>query len=92
MVADGRKPKWLLFAGRVTLSTLSIAIAGLISWGIISQIERIVGGTIEVGGRTRITEDYLARGDDSRWVGVGAFPAASRRSDSEGGWRSYDDR
>ena len=59
MIADSRKPKWFLYPGWVVLSTLSIPIAWLISWAIISQIERVVGGTIEVAGRTRITEDLL---------------------------------
>jgi hypothetical protein len=59
MIADNRKPKWFFYPGWVVLSTLSIPIAWLISWVIISQIERVVGGTIEVAGRTRITEDFL---------------------------------
>lgn len=59
MIANSRKPKWFFYPGWVVLSTLSIPIAWLISGVIISQIERIVGGTIEVAGRTRITEDFL---------------------------------
>jgi hypothetical protein len=59
MIADSRKPKWFFYPGWVVLSTLSIPIAWLISGVIISQIERVVGGTIEVAGRTRITEDFL---------------------------------
>jgi hypothetical protein len=59
ITADSRKPKWFFYPGWVVLSTLSILIAWLISGVIISQIERVVGGTIEVAGRTRITEDFL---------------------------------
>jgi hypothetical protein len=59
IIADSRKPKWFFYPGWVVLSTLSIPIAWLISGVIISQIERVVGGTIEVAGRTRITEDFL---------------------------------
>ena len=59
IIADSRKPKWFFYPGWVVLSTLSILIAWLISGVIISQIERVVGGTIEVAGRTRITEDFL---------------------------------
>lgn len=59
MIAGSRKPKWFFYPGWVVLSTLSIPIAWLISWAIISQIGRVVGGTIEVAGRTRITEDFL---------------------------------
>jgi len=59
MIADSRKPKWFFYPGWVVLSTLGIPIAWLISWAVISQIERVVGGTIEVAGRMRITEDFL---------------------------------
>jgi hypothetical protein len=59
MVTDNRKPKWFFYPGWVVLSTLSTPIAWLISLAIISQIGRVVGGTIEVAGRTRITEDFL---------------------------------
>ena len=59
MIADSRKPKWFFYPGWVVLSTLSIPIAWFISWVIISQIKRAVGGTMEVAGRTRITEDLM---------------------------------
>ena len=59
ITADNRKPKWFFYPGWVVLSTLSILIAWLISGVVVSQIERIVGGTIEVAGRTRITEDFM---------------------------------
>jgi hypothetical protein len=59
MTADGRKSKWFLYPGWVVLSTLGILIAWLTSWAIISQIEHVVGGTIEVAGRARITEDFM---------------------------------
>jgi hypothetical protein len=59
MVADSKKPKWFFYPEWVVLSTLSILFAWLMSWAIISQVERVVGGTMEVAGRTRITEDFL---------------------------------
>ena len=59
MIANRSKPKWFFYPAWVVLSTLSILIAWLISGAILSQIERVVGGTIEVAGRTRITEDLL---------------------------------
>jgi hypothetical protein len=59
MVAESKKNKGFFYLGWVVLSTLSIPFAWLISWVIISQIERVVGGTIEVAGRTRFTEDFL---------------------------------
>lgn len=59
METGRRKPEWLFYPGWVVASTLSIPLAWLVSWAIISQVERVVGGTIEVAGRTRITEDFL---------------------------------
>jgi hypothetical protein len=47
-----------LFPTWVVLSPLSICVAWLISWAIISRIEHAVGGTIEVAGHTRITEGF----------------------------------
>jgi len=41
------------------LSAISIPIAWVIYWALISQVEKVMGGTIQVGGQTRITEDFL---------------------------------
>lgn len=59
MISQNRKPKWLFYPGWVVLSSLSIPIAWLISLAIISQIERAIGGRIEVAGRSHITEDFF---------------------------------
>ena len=58
-VADNRKPKWFFYPGWVVLSGITIPIAWTIAWALISQVEKVVGGTIQVGGQTRITEDFL---------------------------------
>ena len=59
VVTGNRKPKWFFYPGWVVLSAISIPIAWVIAWALISQVEKAVGGTIQVGGHTRITEDFL---------------------------------
>jgi hypothetical protein len=59
VVTDNRKPKWFFYPGWVVLSVISIQIAWSIAWAVISQVEKAVGGTIQVGGQTHITEDFL---------------------------------
>ena len=59
VTADNRKPKWFFYPGWVVLSAISIPIAWVVAWALISQVERAVGGTMQVGGQTRITEDFL---------------------------------
>jgi len=58
-IAGYRKPKWFFYPGWVVLSAIDIPIAWVIAGALISQVEKAVGGTIQVGGRTRITEDFL---------------------------------
>jgi hypothetical protein len=38
---------------------MSIPVAWAIAWAFIDQVQKVVGGTIQVGGQTRITEDFL---------------------------------
>jgi hypothetical protein len=59
MEAARRKPEWFFYPAWVVASALPVPIAWFIGWAIISQVERVAGGTIEVAGRTRITEDFL---------------------------------
>jgi hypothetical protein len=59
LVEVNRKPEWFFYPGWIVLNAISIPIAWVISWGLISQVERVVGGTIQVGGQTHITEDFL---------------------------------
>jgi hypothetical protein len=59
MVRDNRKPKWFFCPGWVILSVVSVFVAWNIAWAVVSQIVQAVGGTIQVGGQTHITEDFL---------------------------------
>lgn len=59
MITDNRKPKWFFYPGWVVLSAISFPIAFVIYWVLISQINKAVGSTIQVGGQPRITEDFL---------------------------------
>ena len=54
-----RRPKWFFYPLWVVLSAISILVAWVIAWALISQVEKAVGGTIQVGGQSRITEDFL---------------------------------
>jgi hypothetical protein len=60
MMTSNRRPRWFFYPAWVALSAISIPIAGVIAWALVSQVEKVVGGTIQVGGHTRITEDYLS--------------------------------
>lgn len=60
LTSNNRKPDLLLYAGWITLNALCIPIAWGITIIVITQIEKVIGGTIQVNGQTRITEDYLA--------------------------------
>jgi hypothetical protein len=59
VITDSRKPKWFFYPGWVVLSVISIPIALAIYWVLISQIKKVVGDTILVGGQPHITEDFL---------------------------------
>jgi len=60
MMTNNRRPRWFFYPAWVALSTISIPIAWVIAWALVSQVEKVVGGTIQVGGHTRITEDFLS--------------------------------
>ena len=59
MIANNEKPHWLFYLGWVALNVIAVLMAWYIAWALISQITKIVGGTIHVGGQSRITEDFL---------------------------------
>ena len=59
VVSDNRKPNWIFYPGWVVLSAISFLIAGVITWTLMSQIVKVVGGTIKLEGQTHITEDFL---------------------------------
>lgn len=59
MTTIPKKPGWSFYPSWVVLTTLSIPLAFGIILLIIPQIVKVVGDTIVVNGRTRITEDWI---------------------------------
>jgi hypothetical protein len=59
MIIPNEKPRWFFYFGWVVLNVVAVIMALLVCWAIISQIIQIVGGTIQVGGQSQITEDFL---------------------------------
>lgn len=53
------KPQWSFYLGWVAMNGIAVLMAWSIAWAIISQITEIFGGTIQVGGESHITEDFL---------------------------------
>lgn len=58
-ITDNRKPNWFIYPAWIALNSLSIPIAFAISWTLISLVVKVVGSTIQAGGQTHITEDFL---------------------------------
>ena len=59
MIANNEKPHWFFYLGWVALNVIAVIIAWYIAWALMSQITKIVGGTIQVDGQSHITEDFL---------------------------------
>ncbi len=59
MPINNRKPVWSFYLEWVLLTAISIPVAWAIAWFIISRITQAVGGTIQVGGVSHITEDFI---------------------------------
>jgi hypothetical protein len=59
IITNNRRPRWFFYPAWVALSAISIPTAMGISLALVSLVEKIVGDTIQVGGLTHITEDYL---------------------------------
>ena len=59
MVSNNERPHWFFYLGWVVLNVIAVVIAWYIAWALISQITKFVGGTIQVGGQSRFTEDFL---------------------------------
>jgi hypothetical protein len=59
LMSHQRKPAWFFYPAWIVLSVISIPISWWIGWAIMSQIIKVVGGTIIVGGQRHITEDFL---------------------------------
>jgi hypothetical protein len=60
MMTSNKRPRWFFYPAWVASSAISIPIAGAIAWVLVSLVEKVVGGMIQVGEYTRITEDYLS--------------------------------
>ena len=54
-----KSPRWSFYLGWIVLNLIAVVAAGLISLALIILITQIVGDTIQVGGQSRITEDFL---------------------------------
>jgi hypothetical protein len=59
MIANREKPRWSFYPEWVLLNALAVVVAAVIAWNLVSLITNIVGGTIQVNGQRRITEDFL---------------------------------
>ncbi len=59
MTIAKRNSEWLFYAGWIILGAISLPIAFGVSGIIISLVEMGIGDTIQVEGRTQITEDFL---------------------------------
>lgn len=59
VAAHNRTPQWFFYPAWVAVSAISIPIAWAIAVAIMSRVVDVVGGTIQVGGQTHITEDML---------------------------------
>jgi hypothetical protein len=59
MIANNEKPRQFFYLGWVVLNFITVVMAWFIAWALISQITNVVGGTIQVRGQSRITEDFL---------------------------------
>jgi hypothetical protein len=59
MIANNEKPRWFFYLGWVALNVIAVITSWYIAWALLSQITKIVGGKIQVGGQSHITEDFL---------------------------------
>lgn len=53
------KPGLLFYLGWIFLNILAVVAGWFISWGIMNQVTKIVGGRIILAGQSRITEDAI---------------------------------
>jgi hypothetical protein len=53
------KPERIFYLKWIFLNAISVVMAWFVAWAIISLVQNVIGDTIQVGGQTRITEDYL---------------------------------
>jgi hypothetical protein len=53
------RPRLFFYPAWVALSVISISIAAVITWALISLVVKVIGGTIQVAGQAHFTEDYI---------------------------------
>jgi hypothetical protein len=59
MIIANEKPHWFFYFGWVALNVIAVIMAWYIASAITSQVTKIVGDMIQVGGESHITEDFL---------------------------------
>ncbi|MFH1633536.1 MAG: hypothetical protein ABIG63_05940 [Chloroflexota bacterium] len=59
MIVNNEKPRWFFYLGWIVLNFIAVFLAWYTAWALISQITKFIGGTIQVSGQSRITEDFL---------------------------------
>lgn len=59
MGAINKVPQRFFYLEWIVLNAMTVVMAWYIAWALISLIESVIGGTIQVGGQSRITEDFL---------------------------------
>lgn len=59
MSAMNKIPGRFYYLEWIFLNAITVVMAWYVTWALISLVENMVGGTIQVGGQTRITEDAL---------------------------------
>jgi peptidoglycan/LPS O-acetylase OafA/YrhL len=59
MSAINKAPQRFFYLEWIVLNAMTVVMAEYIAWALISLIESVIGGTIQVGGQSRITEDFL---------------------------------
>ena len=52
-------PQRFFYLEWIVLNAVTVVMAWYIAWALISMIEIVIGGTIQIGGQPRITEDSL---------------------------------
>lgn len=59
MTTDMRRPQWFFYPGWVAVSAISLVVAITVYSALIPHVVGAVGDRISMGGRSRITEDFL---------------------------------
>ena len=54
-----KKPEWFFYPGWVVLTTFALPVAFALTFIILDLVVQVVGATVMINGRSRITEDWL---------------------------------